>query len=329
MANSRDIRSARSQASRSMAIRRTTTAEPPRSQDGAESPAQSSAASTPATSGCTVPSTCPNRLRIGRPGPSCGSRKPRCTHRTRASPATPASSRRWAWATVVGLVAQIWRNRSPPLHLSSRRSIVRGGSGASQPGASAPAAATTAGPTPTVTVSCAVTAASSGSRSVSGARPAIKRSMSSVHTVRSRRTESASAPRSRSRATKVAYAGGPSRMPAWCAPRNARAGDVATVAAAGVEVAPAAGSTADLVQPATVVTAAPATRPAPASPERRSVRRSETAARSSWGELTTPTVSGRRTPVPPGRRAPEPSGTRRRHWSSGSPWCSRRSRGTP
>lgn len=94
------------------------------------------------------------------PPPSCGSRKPRC-HRTEASPAAPASRRRWAWATVVGLVAQIWSSRSPPLHRGWRRSIEKAGSGASQAGTCAPTTSTTRRPTPTVTVSSAVTEASS------------------------------------------------------------------------------------------------------------------------------------------------------------------------
>ncbi len=204
MAFSLDNRSTWSQVSRFIRIRRSTSALPSRSQAGWSPPHHRSASSSPWTSGCTVPSTWPNRLRIGSPGPSCGSRKPRCTQRNVVSGASPVSRRRWACATVVGEFAQTCRSRSVPDQRSSSRSTVKGGSGASHAGAGAPTPATTRGPMPTVSVRAAGTPASSGSWSVSGPRPAMSRSMSSVRTVSRRRTTVASTAPARSRATKAA-----------------------------------------------------------------------------------------------------------------------------
>ena len=131
MVNSLATRSAASQFSSSMRMRRSTRVVPPAATPGRAIHTARSKSAGPA--GLTVPSSWPMRLRWVVPGllGPCG------RGGTRAGSSAPVAKQRaslrscaGAWATVTASSAQICSSRSPPLQRWSSLSIVNAGSGA-------------------------------------------------------------------------------------------------------------------------------------------------------------------------------------------------------
>ena len=159
----------------------------------------------PSTAGGTVPSTCPSRLRIGTPGP-------RGAPGTHAAPTVPWPGRRHRRAAGAGRGRRSWGwsrdlqeqvATAPPVlerSIGRRQRSERVRRAARTRSTTAPADAHRYG-------EAAVTRASLGSRSVRGPRPDVRRSMSLVQTVSSR-ARCGCRPGTRSRATRLACAGG-------------------------------------------------------------------------------------------------------------------------